>query len=84
MGSRIREVQGRLEMWLQFPLHVGWVCAEPDDSTQDGMCGMPVESEPCNIHHPTCLGPEMDCGRSRPCPDHEPVAVIDPGEGLLT
>lgn len=52
MARQIRLTDGRAEMWLPFPLPGGWVCAEPDDATQDGMCGMPVEDVPCTIHHP--------------------------------
>lgn len=50
--NQIKLIDGRAEMWMPFPLPGGWVCAEPDDNADDGMCGMPVESEPCNIHHP--------------------------------
>lgn len=50
--KQIREVDCRLEMWLLINGVGGWVCAEPDDTTQDGMCGMPVESESCSIHYP--------------------------------
>jgi hypothetical protein len=52
MSDQVRLVDGRLELWLPFPLPGGWVCGEPDDSTEDGMCGYPVESEPCPVHHP--------------------------------
>jgi hypothetical protein len=29
----------------------GYVCAAPDPSAFDGICGMPVESEPCHREH---------------------------------
>lgn len=43
---------GRREVWVPLPLPGGWVCGEPDPAGPDGVCGMPVESEPCTIHHP--------------------------------
>lgn len=27
-------------------------CAEPDPDGPEGLCGIPVESEPCDVHHP--------------------------------
>ncbi|MEU7980513.1 hypothetical protein AB0B63_18515 [Micromonospora sp. NPDC049081] len=30
----------------------GFVCAVPDGTRPDGICGMPVESEPCSEHSP--------------------------------
>lgn len=50
--KQVRFEDGRLEMFLPWPLPGGWVCAEPDDTRPDGMCGMPIESEPCTTHHP--------------------------------
>ena len=52
MPSDIKVIDGRREAWLDLGplLGAGWVCAESDDSP-DGVCGMPVESEPCTIHH---------------------------------
>lgn len=49
---QIKKVDGRREGWLIYHGVGGWVCAEVDQATQDGLCGMPVESEPCDIHHP--------------------------------
>lgn len=43
---------GRREKWALIDGVGGYVCAEPDPAGVDGICGMPVESEPCNIHHP--------------------------------
>lgn len=45
-------IDGRREMWLIICGVGGYVCAEPDPRHPDGVCGMPVESEPCSIHHP--------------------------------
>lgn len=52
MSAQNRAVNGRLELWLPLPLPGGWVCGEPDDTRPDGVCGMPIESEPCTDHHP--------------------------------
>lgn len=52
MTTQTRLIDGRLELWLPLPLPGGWVCGEPDDAQPDGMCGMPIESESCNVHHP--------------------------------
>ncbi len=38
--------------WVSDPLPGGVVCAVADPTKPDGMCGMPVESEPCSIHYP--------------------------------
>lgn len=47
------EQQTAPEMWLDLgPYGAGWVCGEPDPDRPDGVCGMPVEDEPCPIHHP--------------------------------
>lgn len=43
---------GRREKWIVLSGVGGYVCAEPDPDRPDGICGMPVESEPCTIHHP--------------------------------
>ena len=48
----IKTVDGRREAWIVVDLVGGYVCAEPDPGLPDGICGMPVESEPCDIHHP--------------------------------
>lgn len=48
----IKLVGGRRERWVIIDTVGGWVCAEPDPGQPDGLCGMPVESEPCDIHHP--------------------------------
>jgi hypothetical protein len=47
MPRQVRIVDGRPEIWLPYPSPGGWVCAEPDTTTPDGMCGTPTESEPC-------------------------------------
>lgn len=39
------------EVWIPEPLPGGWVCSMPDPGRPDGICGMPVESEPCPEHH---------------------------------
>lgn len=51
-GPKVRIVDGRRETWIVVCGMPGVVCAEPDPSGPDGVCGMPVESEPCSIHHP--------------------------------
>lgn len=43
---------GRREAWIVIAGVGGFVCAEPEPDLPDGICGMPVESEPCTIHHP--------------------------------
>jgi hypothetical protein len=48
----IKTTDGRREAWVVIDLVGGYVCAEPDPAMPDGICGMPVESEPCTIHHP--------------------------------
>jgi len=50
--SDIKAVDGRREAWVVIDHVGGYVCAEPAPALPDGICGMPVESEPCNIHHP--------------------------------
>lgn len=51
-AGTVREVDGRLEVWINDPPPGGWVCAEPINNTPEGMCGMPIEDTPCTIHHP--------------------------------
>lgn len=46
----------RREKWIVLAGVGGYICAEPDPNKPDGICGMPVESEPCTIHHPEDLG----------------------------
>jgi hypothetical protein len=41
------------EAWSDAVPPGGYVCAVPKPSHPDGICGMPVESEPCNLHGPT-------------------------------
>jgi hypothetical protein len=41
---------GRPAVWSGAVAPGGMVCAVPDDLTADGICGNPVESEPCNRH----------------------------------
>lgn len=48
----IKTVDDRREAWVVLAGMGGYVCAEPDPALPDGICGMPVESEPCHIHHP--------------------------------
>lgn len=42
----------RPEAWIVYQGVGGYVCAVPDPDGPDGACGMPVETEPCNIHFP--------------------------------
>lgn len=48
----LKTVDGRREAWIVVDLVGGYVCAETAPGLPDGICGMPVESEPCHIHHP--------------------------------
>jgi hypothetical protein len=41
---------GPREAWIVISGVGGYVCAEPDPGRPDAICGMPVESEPCNLH----------------------------------
>ena len=41
---------GRPSVWSGACAPGGMVCAVPDPSALDGICGMPVETEPCNRH----------------------------------
>jgi hypothetical protein len=43
---------GLLETWSGACAPGGWVCAWPDPNGPDGICGTPVESEPCTEHNP--------------------------------
>lgn len=52
MTPTITVVDGRREAWIVLHGMDGWVCAEPDPTLPDGICGMPVETEPCTEHHP--------------------------------
>lgn len=52
IATTVDVIDGRRKAWQAINEVGGWVCAEPDQARPDGMCGMPVESEPCNIHHP--------------------------------
>lgn len=57
----ITAVDDRREAWIVLHGMGGYVCAEPDPDGPDGLCGMPVESESCSIHHP--IDQEgSDCG----------------------
>lgn len=38
------------ERWVVYMGVGGYVCAAPDSNGPDGICGMPVESEPCARH----------------------------------
>ena len=38
------------EVWSDACAPGGYVCATPDPDRPDGICGMPVESEPCPDH----------------------------------
>ncbi len=42
----------RPEVWDPSVPPGGYVCAVPDERYPGGICGMPVESEPCTEHHP--------------------------------
>lgn len=52
IATTVETRDGRREAWVVINLVGGWVCAEPDQGFPGGICGMPVESEPCNTHHP--------------------------------
>ncbi len=43
----------RSEVWVDDPAPGGYVCGKPDSARPSGVCGMPVESEPCNLPHGT-------------------------------
>lgn len=42
-------------VWLSEPPPGGWVCATPVPGLPGGICGMPVESEPCPEHGDTSI-----------------------------
>lgn len=42
----------RTEVWDDTVPPGGYVCAAPDPTHPSGVCGRPVESEPCRIHNP--------------------------------
>lgn len=56
---------GRRETWIVIGGVGGYVCAEPMTDLPDGICGMPVESEPCDIHHPDAIARILRGGDSR-------------------
>lgn len=60
MSLEIMVVDGRRETWRGPVI----VCAEPDPGYPDGICGMPVESQPCNIHHPDAMDTEAMVARA--------------------
>lgn len=41
------------EVWSDACAPGGYVCAVPDPDRPDGICGMPVEDEPCAAHQAT-------------------------------
>lgn len=42
-----------------------------------------AKSAMSDIEPPTCLGRDMDCGRTLPCPDHgQPPASYEWGNGI--
>lgn len=59
---------GRAEAWIVVAGIGGWVCAEPGPGLPGELCGIPVEDEPCSLHHP--LGDDRPllvtiCGSTR-------------------
>lgn len=42
-----------VEFWSSACVPGGWVCGAIDPQRPDGVCGMPVESEPCPEHSST-------------------------------
>ncbi len=50
--ERQRARQDALVTWVVMDEVGGYVCAVPDPSRTGGICGMPVESEPCPTHAP--------------------------------
>lgn len=48
----IKLIDGRREAWIVYLGIGGWVCGEPSPGLPDDICGIPVESEPCIVHHP--------------------------------
>lgn len=57
--TEIKNIEGRLQMWVPTPAPGHWACAEPDDPENGGafpdFCGHPVDDEPCPWHHPDPL-----------------------------
>jgi len=45
------------ERWVIYMGVGGYVCAVPDATGPDGICGMPVETEPCDKHTTPRTGP---------------------------
>jgi hypothetical protein len=79
--NQTRVVDGRVELWLPLPPPGGWVCGEPV-ADEMGYCGVPVESEPCMVHHPVVVertkndstGPGVDGGTNPPVSTaHDPL-----------
>lgn len=52
MIIRTRTSNSRREALVDDPAPGGWVCGEPDPAALDGICGRPIESEPCTTHWP--------------------------------
>lgn len=53
IAVEIRNEQGPVsapERWVSISGIGGFVCAVPDPAGPDGICGMPVEDEPCDRH----------------------------------
>lgn len=47
---RIFESQAAPERWVICMGVGGYVCAAPDSTGPEGICGYPVEDEPCPKH----------------------------------
>jgi hypothetical protein len=71
-----RTVDGRHEMWDASTPPGGWVCAEMGDGV-NLMCGQPVESEPCPVHHPADEPEPRTWAEDDPEPGPEVLAVRD-------
>lgn len=69
-GETVCDEQGRPVRWITDPAPGGYVCGVADPDGPDGVCGMPVESEPCPVHFPT---PGSDVGDPGPLPE-----VVEP------
>ena len=50
------------EVWSDAVAPGGYVCAAPDRLQPGGICGMPVESEPCARHSPPAAGAPVAIG----------------------
>ncbi len=48
----MNDSQKPAEVWSDAIPPGGYVCAVPSPNLPDGICGMPVEDEPCSIHNP--------------------------------